>query len=399
MEFYTEVKKKIKVGSASKSKISLYNKCPLRAYKTLREVKGDFGGSKMLDIGMLAHELAAKEVYKLSGKEYNIEKLALRYPLEVIYEVQENTRAKVNFEKIFKDQSIISIEETFSIELPEIDKDFKLISKPDAIAFGNINGQPYVRIYDWKTGYGTINEIDSEAIIYAYAAYKKYSLPVIFARVSLTTGKFWSNEFSTVSLENMTPMLIGLLKSYKKDMENEVLPEFKPGSHCQYCPFITQCDGRKYVTTLRQKMKAAIWAKELAKKYENEVKNAAKEVLGNIKEPLKEGEIPLLPFLDNRYGAIANTSKSYQVASRKIKAVDILNLLIDSGLISNVVDNLKLKLDQDSANLLNSLQIPTKEVVKTTIKLEAVQGESEEEEEEGENEWSNYFNRKNEKRS
>lgn len=378
MEFYTEVKKAVKVSSASKSKISLYNKCPLRAYKTLREVKGDFGGSKMLDIGMLAHELAAKEVYELSGKEYNLEKLAERYPLEVIYEVQENTRATVNFEKIFKDQTIIGVEETFSVELPGVAEDFKLISKPDAVAFGNINGQPYVRVYDWKTGYGTINEIDSEAIIYAYAAYKKYSLPVIFSRVSLTTGRYWSNEFSTVSLEKMTPMLVGLLKSYKKDMESEVLPEFKPGSHCHYCPFITQCDGRKYVTTLRQKMKAAIWAKELAKKYEAEVKDAAKEVLGNIKEPLKEGEIPLLPFLDNRYGAIANTSRSFQLASRKIKAKDVIKLLEESGLLGEVIDNLTLKLDLHSANLLNSLQIPTKEVVRTTIKLEAVQGESEE---------------------
>lgn len=380
MEFY-EVKKEVKITSASKSRVGLYNKCPLRAYKTLREVKNEFNSNKMIDMGMLAHELAAKEVSELSGKPYNVEKLAERYPLEVIYEVQENTRTTINFEKIFRDQTVTAIEETFSIELPEVEAGFKLISKPDAMSFTNIGDMPYICVYDWKTGYAAIDQVDSESIIYAYAAYKKHQLPVIFYRINLTTGKRWSHEFTSESISNMEPILIALLKKYKAEMESEYVPEYKPGSHCLYCPYITKCEGRKFVSTLRQKMKAAIWAKELAKKYEAEVKGAAKEVLDNIKEPLREGELPLLPFLDNKYGAVANTSRSFQLASRKIKATEVLNLLIESDLISQVVDNLKLKIDLETATLLNSLQIPTKEVVRTTIKLEAVQGESEEEEE------------------
>jgi hypothetical protein len=341
-------------------------------YQDIRNTKRSVENSRVLDIGILAHEIAAKEVFQLAGKEYNLEKIIERFPMDVIYEVQESVKGSVNFERLFSGQAIIAVEESFSVDLPQVAENFRLISKPDAMTYREVRGTPYMCVYEWKSGFTINASVDTEALVYAYATHKKYGLPVIFNRVNIRTGKIWSHEFTAQSIIDIEPMLISLMKKFKVDMESEFTPEFKPGSHCQYCPYIAKCDGRKYVNTLRHKYKAALWAKELAKKYEDEVKRAAAEVLATaVPENGEEGTEVLLPFLEGRYGAVANTTKSYQLGTRKIKKADIIKALKEADMLDAVIDNLDLKFDEDVANLLSgSFDIPMKEVVRTTIKLQ-----------------------------
>lgn len=386
MEFHDNTKqnKKRVISSVSKSRLAAFSKCPQRAWLALRDTERSLENNRFLDIGILAHELAAEKVYELAGKEYNLESIEARFPETIIYAVKTEIEGKVNFERLLKNQHILEIEQSFSIEMEMIEKDFRLIVKPDLITYRDIHGKPFINVYDWKTGFNMSTEVDTEAMIYAYAAFKKYGINIIFTRVNIKSGKIWSHEFTTENLMLMEPILIPLIKRFKKNMESGMVPEFKPGSHCSTCKYITKCDGRKYISSLRHKYKAAIWAKELAKKYENDVKSAAAEILSATQLPdlpEREKEYVLLPFLNGEFGAIAETSKSYQLASRKIKKIDIIKALMQANMLETVVDQLDLKFNEEVSEFLSqTFKIPMKEVVRTTIKLVAKGGE-----EEGEN--------------
>jgi hypothetical protein len=378
MKFFDEKKlAKIRVNSASKSRLGIYKKCPLMAAKKLRDTKKRESNSKALDIGILGHDLAEIELRRISGKEINVSsmeaELEKKYDLPVIYAVKNDLFKRLSFDKLFEDQTIIEIEESFSVDMEEVAEGFKLIIKPDAVSYREINGNPYMSIYEWKTGFNMVTEIDTESIIYAYGAYRKYGLPIIFNRVNLRNGKIFSHEFSPESLIDMEQMLISLMKRYKRDMEDEILPEFEPGSHCQYCDFINECEGRKYVSSLRHKYKAAVWAKELAKRYESEVKTAAKEVLSHS-QPSEGEETVLLPFLNGKFGAVAEISKSFSLATRKVNKKDLIKLIKDSEHFEDFLDSMDIKIQEHLVNVVEEeFGIPVKEVIRTSIKLKAVE--------------------------
>jgi len=373
MKFINKKESKTKrVSSTSKSRLAQFGRCPLRAYKSLRSTKENIENARILDIGILAHEIAASKMFALIDQEYNLEKLTERYPLDVIYEVQNDIGKRVDFERLMKDQVIINIEESFSIELPEIGENFRLIAKPDALTYRDINGEQYICVYEWKSGFSLNAEVDTEALTYAYAAHKNFGLPVLFNRVNIRTGKIWSHEFSPQSLSDIEPMLLSLIKRYKEEMESDITPEFKPGAHCQNCPFITKCEGRKYVSTLKQKYKTVLWAKELAKKYESEVKEAAAHVLANAvpSETDQFGNQVLLPFFEGKYGAVAEISTGYQLSTRKVKKSDIIALLRDTEDFDIIANSLDIKFNEAAYNVLvNKYKVPMKEVVRTSIKI------------------------------
>lgn len=383
MEFHDNTKqdKRRVISSVSKSRLASFAKCPQRSWLALRDTERSIENNRFLDMGILAHELAAEQVYELVGKQYNLEAIEARFPPEIIFAVKTEIEGKVNFERLLKNQHVLEIEQSFSVEMEMIEKDFRLIVKPDLITYRDIEGKPFISVYDWKTGFAMSTEVDTEAMIYAYAAFKKYGISIIFNRVNIKTGKIWSHEFTVENLLMIEPILIPLIKRFKKNMESAMVPEFKPGSHCATCKYISKCDGRKYISSLRHKYKAAIWAKELAKKYETDVKSAAAEILSATQLPdLKdrEKEIVLLPFLNGEFGAIAETSKSYQLGSRKIKKVDIIKALMQANMLDSIVDQLDLKFNEEVSNfLVEQFKIPMKEVVRTSIKLIAKGGEEE----------------------
>jgi len=366
-----------KISTVSKSRYADYERCPLKAYKQIRETKKNFSRGKMLDVGILGHDIAAVESSRVLGGNYV--STQEDFSLEVVYEVNEEIRGHINFDSLLQDQVLVGIEEQYSIELPDVEDGFSLTVKNDLTTYREIRNIPYTVIYEWKTGYQIASEADSEAILYAYAAYKKYGLPVIFIRLGLRNGKRFVKEFKVEALEAIEPTVINLVKRYKKDMEDTYSPEFRPGSHCQYCDYIASCDGRKYIASLRHKYKAAIWAKEFAKKYDAEVKAAAKEILEKEGKPSVGESSVLIPFLEGRYGAIASTSSSFQLATRKIKKADIIAKLVEAGRLEEFLPNLELKFDEEVAKKLSEeFEIPFKEVIRTSIKLEEVEGEDDE---------------------
>ena len=381
MKFVDTNNLKNKLKSVSKSKLMAYEKCPLMAYKTARDTKPNSGG-KALDIGILAHEIAAKKVAELAGIERSIdsEEIMEEYSIEVIYDVTEEIFKYNNFSYLYNNMQLIGVEESISFDMPEIEENFRFNARFDAISFMDLNDQKYIIVDDFKSGYQISTEVDTEAIVYAYAAYKHFGgLPVIFRRIGLRNGKTWEHEFSAESLESMERVIYFKIKHWKDEIEGELVPEYTPGSHCLYCPYLSKCQGRKDVSNLQKKYKAAIWAKQLAKQYENEVKLAAKEVLEHMSPEDLHSEVVVLPFLGDKYGAVAKTTESYQLKTRKVKKAEVISMLIETGEISKYTDSIDIKFSERlSEDLQETFKIPMKKVVKTTISLVEKQTNSEE---------------------
>lgn len=379
MEFIdTKKTNALVVKSASKSRLATYSKCAKRAYEDLRSVKPFNGGSKILDIGNVAHEMANRIVQKFMGKDLPDYKPEFGdYSMEAIFEFQENIQKNLDkIEGLLSGHAVIASEESFSIEMDNIAEGFRFIAKPDAVAFTDIEGQSYIHVFEWKTGFTPINEVDDEAILYAYSAYKKYSLPVIFTRVNLRTGGVFAHVFKPSSLDRIEPEIIKKISKFKKDMESEVSPEFVPGAHCSHCPYLMKCDGRKYAHSLQQKFKVAVWAKAVASNCEGEVKAAAAEILA-----LSPDKTVLIPFLDDKFGVEAQHSETIQLAGRKVSKKDIFKMLVESDQLNLIENSIDFKFSPELKEVLeNSFGVKTKVVNKTVIKLVANRADDESEE-------------------
>ena len=370
MKFVSTKNLNNKITSFSKSRLEKHGKCPLWAYNDLRSTKGQ-DSSRALEIGILAHEIAAKKLADKVGIEREVFDVKERFPLEVIFEVEEEIFKYTNFDYLYKDMQVIGVEESVSFEVPEIQKGFRFNGRFDAVSFMEIYNQKYIVVDDFKTGFHISTTVDTEALIYAYAAYKHFGgLPVIFRRIGLRNGKLWSHEFSIQTLKNMENNILFKVKHWKEEMEGDLIPEYTPGSHCMYCPYLSSCQGRKDITNLNRKMKASIWAKQYAKKLDAEVKAGATEVLSHMEVPEAGKEVVLLPFLGNKYGAVAKTSESFGLKGRKITKTDLIKLLIETGDIGRFAEALDIKLTGEMAQIIETeYKIPTKRTLRTTVSL------------------------------
>ena len=357
----------MKIKTVSKSKLQDYDKCPLLAFKKLRDTKYREPEGLMLK-GILAHELAQEKIAHMAGLKFFARNVEERFPLEIINEVYDITE-KSNIEKYYNDLQVFGIEESVSFELNDIKEDLMISCRFDVVSYAEIDNQKFIVVDDLKSGQAVTNKTDTESIIYAFAAYEKFGgLPVIFRRLSLSSNKNFIETFSVERLEKLKPSIYFLIKKYVEDMESEMIPDYKPGNHCLYCNYISSCQGRKNVSSLQNKYKAAIWAKNYAKKYEAEVKSAAASILEHI--PTTSEDIVLLPFLDGRYGAVAKTTTSWQLKGRSVKKDEIVKMLIETGEIAEYSNLIDIKFNEDISTLLSeTYKIPMKEVVKTTVSL------------------------------
>lgn len=374
-----------KIKSVSKSRLADHEKCPLMAYNKARDTKPNQGG-RALEVGILAHEIAAKKAADIAGIAREVNNVMERFPMDVIYEVQEEIFKHTNFSHLYNTMQIIGVEESVSFPMPDIADNFRFNGRFDCVAYMEINKQKYIVVDDYKTGFQISTDVDTEAIVYAYAAFKHFggsALPVIFRRIGLRNGKTWSHEFSVDTLNNMESVIVFKVQHWKDEMEGELIPEHTPGSHCLYCPYLRNCSGRRHVDSLHRKYKAAIWAKQYAKALESEVKSAAMEVLSASETPSTNEELVLLPFLGDRYGAVAKTTESYQLKGRKLKKAEIIKMLVETGEIGDYLDQVDIKFNEDLSVLLNdTYKIPMKRVTRTAVSL--VESRQEEEDEENE---------------
>ena len=381
MKFVNTDNLKNKVKGFSKSALDKYDKCPLWAYKDFRSTKKQ-SSSRQLEIGILAHEIAAKKLADKVGIKREVFDIIERFPLDVIFEVEEEIFKYTNFDYLYNGMEVLGVEESISFEVSKVREGFRFNGRFDVVSYLTINNQKYVVVDDFKSGFQISKKVDNEALIYAFAAYKQYNLPVIFRRIGLRNGKTWEHEFSIQTLKNMEDRIIFKVKYWKEEMEGELTPEYTPGSHCLYCPYLTKCQGRKDISNMNKKFKASIWAKQYAKVMEAEVKAAAAEVMSHAEIPEVGSESILLPFLGNRYGAVAKTSESYGLKGRKLKKSDIIKLLIDTGEIDNFIDTLDIKFSAELSEKLNDVfKIPMKKTVRTAISLVEVFNEEDEDNE------------------
>lgn len=366
----------MKVNSVSKSALVDYGKCAKMAKLKKSDPRPNVASDKM-NVGILGHEVAAREVAALFGIQRGVSE---NYSLEVLFEVQEKIGKYTKFNELYNNMSLIGLEYSVSLDMPEIGEGFRFNGRFDAICSIEINHQSYIVIDDFKTGYHISTAIDSEALIYAYVAQQLYGLPVVFRRIGLMNGKVWSHTFSIDSINKMKESILLSIKMYKMDMESDMVPEWTPGGHCLYCPYLMSCQGRKSLKTINDRFKVAIWAKNVAKFNETLVKIAAKEVLDNS-SGLENGAV-LIPFINGGYGAVVSVSESYGLKGRKIKKSDVIRLLIETGEIDKYIDCLDLKMSEELANELKKVyKMPTQKTTKTTLKLVAMEGEEDEDEE------------------
>jgi len=360
------------IRTVSKTKLVDFNKCPLMAYKKVRD-NSAFIENADIQRGNLAHELAEKKIADEFNLDFSSENIEERFNLEVINEVL-NIMENTNILHYYKGMQVFGIEESVVIELDNIKEDdiVSLSCRFDIVSYAEIDNQRYIVVDDLKSGQAVKESTDTEAIIYAFVAYEKFGgLPVIFRRIALSSNKKFVEIFTPEKLEKLRPSIMFQIKKYVEEMESDMIPEYTPGDHCLCCPFISSCQGRKKVDSLQNKLKASIWAKAYAKKYENEVKSAAKEIMEKIPTAPSGEEVVLVPFLNGKYGVKQKTSSSWGLKGRKISKKDIINLLIETGDIESYKDALDIKFNESLAKkLTEDYEIETKETVKTTLSFE-----------------------------
>ena len=367
----------MKIKSVSKVKLKNYNNCPLMTWKDLRSNK-PYEENVDLQIGILAHELAKQKLAQSIDIRYEVHNIEERFPLTVIDKVLSIIEKK-DIASYYKDLQVIGIEEPIIIPMENMGENFMLSIRLNVVSFTEIDDQRYIVVDDFKSGQAIKRESDIESIIYSYAAYEQYGqLPVIFRRIALSSNLIFTETFSVERIERLKPFINFKIKEFKEDMESDMLPNYTPGSHCIYCNHIHNCQGRKDISSLQNKYKAAIWAKMYAKRYETEVKNAAADLMQYIPvDPDREEETVLLPFLNGRYGAVAKTTESYQLKGRLVTKKDILNVLIETGEIENYIDNIDIKFDENLSKMLSEdYKIPMKKVVKQVVSLVENNGEN-----------------------
>jgi len=366
------------IKNVSKTRLRDYEKCPLMLYKKLRDNE-PYTESVQLQIGIMANELAKKKIAESAGKKYEVHNIEDRFSLVVVDKVLNIIENK-NIESYYTDLQVIAIDESVAIQMDNIEKGFMFSAKLDVVSFTEINNQKYVVVDELKSGQAIKRETDIDSIMGAYAAHEHYGgLPVIFRRIALSSNLIFIDEFSIERIERLKPFIYFKTKELKEDMESDLIPCYKPGNHCLYCKYIHSCQGRKNISSLQNKFKAAIWAEMYAKKYKKEVKNAATELLKYIPINEEAEETVLLPFLNGRYGAVAKTTESWQLKGRSIKKNEILKVLIETGEINDFIDNIELKFNETLAKKLeNEYKVPMKKVVKQVVSLIEVNGEENE---------------------
>lgn len=372
------------VSFVSKTSYENFKKCNLKAWLELRNPQRVAAGQSA-NVGLLAHELAAAKLDEfVNGKDIKSSAAYSKYDETAILKVLEDMRGFHIIEDIASGFETISIEEAFSIEMPNVAEEFKLAGRFDAIGLKILGDQSFMQVLEWKSGFLTEDSLDAEALFYSFAAYKKYGMGVLFTRANLQTGKIVSEAISLESLEALEGILTTKFQNFKNVLEADVEPKFEPGNHCLYCPFIDRCPGQEQVVdTLEDDLRILEWAKQLVKDKDTKLKNAGKEVLKQ--EPLVFDDLNPSKVLvpGTLLSVTASGSTYWQSASRSVKKTDIVDKLLEADVFSTMPElrekvDVKIN-DQQIAFVVESLGIPLKKVEKTTVTVKAVSSDEEEE--------------------
>ena len=222
----------------------------------------------------------------------------------------------------------------------------------DLVALSEHQGNKMISIVKFKFAPGVKKDEDIESVAQAVAASYAYAkehhgldvpefgslnmdntLPVRFYRVSAINGVTQMFDYSKEDIVRNQQVIEISAENTKHDLEADHYPEFKPGDHCFDCRFLKQCQMRKGIKTIGDKYKASIFFKQLAKKYETEVKEFAQAELDKNLDTLLESGDMVIPLSGDDYVVHVTRSSSYNLSRKKAapKKLDLFRSMIEDG--------------------------------------------------------------------
>lgn len=325
----------IKISKVTKGDIKKWEQCPLRLWK---EVRGHPGKqepkSRSAEEGSIIHEMIKEEIFRIMNGGEVVSSGKVELNLFNVEGVMKARRAlkHIDIRSVLADTEPIAVEQTMSLELRN---GIMLVARPDFVGYKNIDGQPFLVVYDWKTGAGVKRSEDVESILYSLVAYKTYGIDanLLFGRINVVNGLSFFQEYYLEELEGLEEDIAGIVERLVLQMESEEEPEPTPGGHCVHCPYLERCRVRKNVCDVERKLKALAWADALKKKLEGELKEYAKEYLDSLEEAPDEGVV-VADFCGHKYAIEQKVSEYWTLPRGKKKGVkkeEIPSLLLQHG--------------------------------------------------------------------
>lgn len=350
--------------TVSKSQYVPFEKCQLQGWLLRNEQRPKSVASEEMRIGVLTHELA--EAYLRNAP---IGAVTAKYPASMVAEVMVGMKGldhvvhavddmKVLDEETDEEVPYYEIEKQFSIDMPEVAEGFRLVGRFDLFGYktltyidrdGDLETRQHAAVVEFKTSQILNDTDDTEALLYAFAAYKLTGMPVQFTRWNLRLNQKYVQRFDVWYLKMLEKhCFIPEFINYKFVVEAPQKPAFTSGPHCVYCPFIEQCTAKDFApVTLQDDFALLEWAKALVERTQSKLKEAGKEVLANDDVAFNESKV-LIPGA--HLAVVASRTASYQLASRKNKKADVIQALARRGVLDKYVDSLDIKFNTEELN-------------------------------------------------
>lgn len=320
----------VKMEKVTKGDIKKWEQCPLRLWKEIRGHKGKSSPySKIADEGKIIHEAIKEEIYRImdGGKTLADTQDINLFTVEGVMKARRALKM-IDIPSFLRDIQPVAVEQIITLELKN---GVMITARPDFIGYKDIDGHPYIVVYDWKTGAGVKRQEDIESILYALVAYKAYGIEanVLFGRINVVNGLSFYQEYYIEELEAIEEDVSRIVEKMILEMELEEEPAPTPGGHCVHCPYIERCQVRKGVCDVERKLKALAWADALKKKLETELKAYAKEYLEGLEEFPTENEV-VADFCGHRYVIEQKVSEYWALPRGKkgVKKEEIPSLLL-----------------------------------------------------------------------
>lgn len=383
----------------SKSKYMPYEQCRLWGYllqNNLRSAKRSVLGNEA-KVGTLAHELA--EAYLTNAP---IGAITTKYSPTLVASVMETMKGLLKVRELVSDLVVTDeetdeelpfyeIEKAVTIPLPEVAEDFAITGRFDVFGYkeltfededGDLVNAQHAVVIELKTSAVFNDKDDTEALLYAFLAYRETGLPVIFKRFNLRMSKCYEARYSKRYLKVLEECFINEFTNYLYVINDKNKPAFTPGSHCLHCPFIDQCEARAFnPQNLQDELRVLEWAQQLVAEKTNLLKAAGHEVLSreaNKEEELKPGYKMLIPGANLNVGL--KVSGFWQLQSRKNKKSDVIKALAERNLLDTYINSLDIKFDSEELNdQVEALGYRLKHSLRQTISISTAQEEEEEE--------------------
>lgn len=371
MEFDNDVSphdKKVNMSTFSKSFGDKYEYCPLKAWFHIRYKKAET--SPEMEFGKLVHMLFAQKIAKeYKNENYNIDLSnylpQTRFKADVML-------SRLNLQYIIEPGDVVLDVE--SMQKSYLDNSIELIGIFDLVLLKHNNGNPYIKIFDLKTGRKVEKEIDLQCMIYVYLAALIWpGFDISFSTYSAMTGDSWGKYFLEKEALSIKNYLIDYSSKIKADMESVYMPLAKPdSSKCGNCPYFDIC------TNSCEPESVDYWMTEYQKALTNTkiAKEKLKEIRLNSSEKVVSNTCHYVDFSESVSNGFAN---------RSISKKDLLVMLASrrSGLES-IIDSLELNLTEQVISIAKSeFGIPFKTNIRTNLEIKAL-GSAEEDGDEDE---------------